>query len=60
VFDRWSSACVRQKALTPMALFTPGRPRTERTLANGDALSATAKQRSWRNSINIARELGLF
>jgi len=51
---------VRQQAFTPTALSTPGRPRPERTLASEDAARADGKQRSWRNSFGIIRELDLF
>lgn len=51
---------MRQQALTPTALLTPGRPRSERKLANEDAARADVKERSWRNSFGIIRELDLF
>jgi hypothetical protein len=46
---------VRQQALTTTALFTTGRPLSERTLRNEDAARADVKQRPWTNSFDIFR-----
>jgi hypothetical protein len=58
-FDDWSSISLRQEVLTPAVDVNAGRPRTVRTPANEDVITAAVERKPTRSSREFARELGL-
>jgi hypothetical protein len=59
VFRRLEQRLRETGSVTPTALVSAGRPRTIRTPANEDAITAAVGREPWRSSRDIARESGL-
>jgi hypothetical protein len=59
VFRRQKQRLRERGSVTPTALVNAGRPRTVRTPANEDAITAAVEREPWKSSRDIARELGL-